>query len=54
MPELSTNAPQETGGRFQNFMNRLFDPGPITEQNVAHNRQLGDLMLAQVSRPRVI
>jgi len=42
------------GERFQNFTNRLFDPGPLSEQNVSQTRQLGDLMMLQSSRPRAI
>lgn len=35
-------------GKFQNFMNRMFDPGPnVTEQSIQQNRAMADALMAQ-------
>lgn len=41
--------------KFENFTNRLFDPGPnVTEKSVQQNQRMADALMAQISQPQNI
>lgn len=48
MPEL-----QKKPNAFNRFTNRLFDPGPLNDDNIRRNRDMADALLNQVSNPRI-